>query len=459
MKNFKRITALLLCAVMMLATFAACSTNEPKQTDENGDVVPNPDKEITLVYQTTSASDMITTAFAEYKKTHPNVSLDVQVVDNAETSTKYLAQANANALPDFGWYNCSGWVDLFKQTNAVMDLTDIVNNQLGADTFVKDTFLQAMAGDKITCLPAEIQIQGFLINVNLFKEMNLEIPETFEDLVKCAKVFRENGKVLIGSGTSDTWPTWPWYTWLHLWGINDLQEELFKTHSIKWNESDVITAYYKLAELKECGAFPDNNSTISYERSKTMFLAQECGIIPTSTDQLTGITGSDLDKSGAIKYWFGIKFADSPYDQTLTVKVVNNGYGIRANIEKEKLDVLIDFFKFFYSAEAANLIIKDGLMLPINSEITADITPLTESIIELTQDPTRTAVTGASYTWWGQWNFAYDCSAALDTFHLNGHEVLMNGLIDGSKTKDDIPVMTKQMDDAITEVLDYLAKQ
>lgn len=470
--EMKKWIALLLCIVMIMALAAGCkapaaeTTTEESAAETTADTTavestePEsalPEGEVILTYQTPSATDMITNAWAAYQQLHPDYKLDVQVVDNAEIGAKTLAQASTNTLCDFSWNNGSQWTDISRQTDAIMDLTDIVNNEIGADKFVADTFVQLGVDGKIWALPAEMQIQGFLVNTAVFEELNLEVPTNWAELVACAQTFRDNGKVLIGSGTGDTWPTWPYYNWLQLWGVEDLKEDLFATHTLNWADSDVINAYYKLAELKEIGAFPDNNSTLTYEMSKTMLLAGECGIIPTSTDQLTGITGGEEDLAGHIKYWFGIAFEDSPYDQSLSVKIVNNGYGIAAGLEEDKLAVLIDFFKFFYSADGANAIIKDGLMLPITDEITADITPLTQSIVELTQDPARTAVKGASYSWWDTWNLRFDCEAALYGFHLEGHEYLMNGLIDGSLTKDDIPGVCAKMDEAIDEAIAWIA--
>jgi len=442
----------LLMALAMVCSMAACGAKEeapaeaPATEEKVEEEAPaeEPAEEIVLSYQTPNATDMITIAFAEYQKTHPNVSLDVQVVDNTTLQTKFFSQLETGTLTDFGWMNGTHWRDGLQNTDSVLDLTDIIAEEFGEGFFHKDTFLQCVGADgRIPCFPAEMQIQGFLINPSLFEKYGLEIPKTFEDLLNCAKVFRENGITLFGSGTKDAWPTWPWYHWYTLWGTFEQAEDVFVDHSITWAEADASTIYGKLAELHEAGAFPDNNATITYEQSKIMFVAEQCAALPTSTDQLAGVVGSDLDKAGKVEYWFGTTFTDSPYNQNVAVKLVNNGFGISANISEEKLAVLIDFFKFFYSPEAQEVLIKDGITLPIMSEVNTDgASHLVSTIVDLVQETQNDSVITASYSWFNLHNM--DVQHFLD-FTIT-QEALMNGLIDGSKTAADIPETLETMD-------------
>ena len=394
------------------------------------------DEEITITYQTPSASDMFTTAFAVYQETHPNVKIDVQVTDAAAGyDTKLLAQCETLTNPDVTWWNSMHFVGNW-DSGAFLDLTDIMNNQF-ADRFVDGTFLMSTTADGInTCFPCEMQIQGFLINTSLFEQYNLEIPETFDDLLTCAKTFRDNGVYLFGNGSGDTWPTWGWYHWLQLWGIDDKADAIFTDNTLNLADSDVATAFYKLAELNAAGGFPDNNSTITYDMTKTLFLNQQCACMTTSTDWLTDIVGSDLDKSGAIQYWFGVTFPDSPYDQNTCVKMDGNGYGISSQISDDKLAILLDFFDWFYSDEGANIVLNDGLVLPINFNITTEITPLTESIMDLTLNTTtRRGVLQSTYTFLNAWEWNIDILLEF----AGDLETTVNGCLNGSIAADELP--------------------
>lgn len=449
----------LLMALTMVCSMAACGAKEEapaeapaEESTEAEAPAEEPAEDVVLTYQTPNASDMITTVFAEYQKDHPNVTLDVQVVDNTQLETKIMSQIETGTLPDFGWMNGNVWRNGLAETDSVLDLTDIVASEFGADVFHPEAFKSTTTPDgKIAAFPAEMQIQGYLINPALFEKFNLEIPETFDQMLECAKVFKENGIAMIGSGTMDSWPTWMWYHWIRLWGGQENSEALFKDHSVAWQDTDVVQTYYKLAELREAGAFPENNSTITYEQSKIMFVAEQCAILPTSTDQLAGVVNSELDAAGNVEYWFGPAFTDSPYNQEIAVKMVNNGFGISSKIEENKLAALIDFFKYFYSEAGQNILIKQGLTLPIMADIDeSGVSHLTATIVELTKDTTKSSVTGASWCWFDQ--TGGDVQYFLD-FHM-AHDGLLNGLVDGSVTAAELPEKLEAMDAQITSGLE-----
>ncbi|MDD5018053.1 MAG: ABC transporter substrate-binding protein [Eubacteriales bacterium] len=411
------------------------------------------DEEITITYQTESASDMFTAAFAVYQESHPNVKLEVQVTDAGTYAEKLVAQAATGTNPDVTWWNARQYVGNW-DTGAFLDLTDIINEQF-ADRFIDGTFLMSETNDGvITCFPCEMQIQGFLINTVLFDQYNLDIPETFDDLINCAEVFAENGISLFGNGTADGWPTWGWFHWFELWGINELADDVYGTHTLKFADSDAATTLYKLIELYEAGAFPYSNSTVTYDMTKTKFLNEECASMTTSTDWLTDIVGSGLDESGAVQYWLGATFDDSPYDQNTCVKMVGNGYGVSSQISDEKLTVLLDFFDWFYSTEGANVVLQDGLVLPINFDVTSDITPLTESIIDLTLNTERTGLITSYYAMYDTWgrntDITLECATLLES--------IVNGCIDGSITADDLPEYLTELDaDIDTAIAAYEA--
>lgn len=449
-----RIVALLLALTLVFSLAACSSTQAEKETstpdaEKSGEVAASlPTEDIVLTYQTPNASDMITMVFEEYKKDHPNVSLDIQVVDNSNFETKVLSQIETGTLSDLTWMNGNIWRNGLVNSDSILDLTDIIANEFDSGVFNPDAFKSGTTPDgRIACFPAEMQIQGYLLNRSMFEDLGLQVPETFDEMLECAKVFKENGLSMIGSGTMDAWPTWMWYHFIRLWGGQENSEAIFKDHTLAWQDSDVVQAYYKLGELREAGAFPENNATITYEQSKLMFLAEQCAVLPTSTDQLTGIVDSELDAAGKIEYWYGPAFTDSPYNQNIAVKTVNNGFAISSKVDDAKLSVLLDFFKYFYSSAGQNILIKSGLTLPIMVDIDeTSVSHLTASITELTGEAEHTAVVGASWCWFDQTDG--DIQYFLD-FHME-QESLMNGLVDGSVTSEELPDKLAALDDMIS---------
>lgn len=463
----KKIFALVLCAALMVMV-AGCATQSagttPAASSAPASSAPSssapessaPAPELTISYMSISATDMFSKAFAEYQKTHPNLKLDPVVSDAQGYAEKVMAQVRTNTVSDVTWNNCMQTVSNRQNidANVYLDLTDIINTKF-KDRFVNGTFNMATTDDgKIVCLPCEMQIQGFLVNTELFKKYNLKVPETFDDLLAAAKTFKQNGLTLFGNGTGDAWPTWGWYHWLQLWGIDDEGDQLFTNHTLKFQDSNTSKALYKLAELYAAGAFPENNSTITYEQTKTLFLSQKCAMMTTSTDWLTGIVNSDLDKSGAIQYNFGVTFPDSPVDQKQCIKMVGNGYALSASLSEEKKAALLDFFDWFYSDAGANIALADGLILPINFKPSIEVTPLTKGIIDLTQSTERKGTMTATYSFYLRWGANGDI--VMPPYYCLDN--MITGLVNGTVTAKELPAQCKKFDDLAATALEEFKK-
>jgi hypothetical protein len=188
--------------------------------------------------------------------------------------------------------------------------------------------------------------------------------------------------------------------------------------------------------------------------TKTLLLNQQCASMTTSTDWLTDIVGSDLDKSGAIQYWFGVTIPDSPYDQNTCVKMVGNGYGISSKVSAEKQAAILDFFDWFYSDAGANIALADGLTLPISFNVTTETTPLIDSILDLTMNTTRTGIITTDYAAYNRWGQNVDIW--LESGQMLG--TMVNGCIDGSITEADLPEYLADYDTAVANAIQAYAQ-
>lgn len=456
----KKVISVVLCVVMLLVLVAGCS----KSTTENAATTAAADttattaaetttsaKEITIEYQTPSETDMFCTAFAEYQKTHPNVKLDVAISPNDTYNTKMLASAQSGTVSDISWWNATQIVSAW-DTGAFLDLTQYMNSTF-KDRFVDGTFLLSQtSGGAYVCFPCEMQIQGFLVNTALLAQYNLKEPATFDDAMAAAKTLRDNGITLFGNGTGDNWPTWGWYYWLELYGFDEEKTQIFGTHELKFADSSSRKALDRLIDLKGAGAFPDNNATITYDMTCNNFLAGNCAMMTTSTDWLTSIVGTEGDLAGNYTYSFGFTFPDSKYSQNVCVKMDGNGYCVSSKIDQDKLAVLLDFFDWFYSDEGANVVIKNGLTLPINFKLTADVTPLVQSIVTLTADTSRVGMITSSYKASECWNRNHDVNAQPSSDMRD----MILGCVDGSITEDNLSeYLTKYDADIDIAIADF----
>ena len=190
----KRICACL--AALMVLALASCAHEDPKNLipkDEKEDRVVNlfspmektdPDAEnvartasdltvamaeealdVTMVYRTYTAEDY-------QDKTYDDVCLD-----RARNNMDDLYLLNPDAVLALG------------AEGKLMDLSglDSVKN-------LREVVLTANTVDgKLVAIPQEVVAYGLFVNVDLFRQYSLALPETPEDFLECCRVFQENG--------------------------------------------------------------------------------------------------------------------------------------------------------------------------------------------------------------------------------------------------------------------------
>ncbi len=394
--------------------------------------------------------DQVGATIDTYMKAHPNVKFDYQIIDHDTMQQKYQVMIASNTLPDFFWWNAI-WLSqtLTNNPTTLVDLTKYFDPAFKAK-FISGTWnLLATKDGRIAGFPAEMQVQAWMWNKALFDKYGLKIPATYDDLKAVIPVFKQNGIATIAFGDLDPWPTWGYYQWLQLWGSDEQANDLYVTQKVKTADAGYANALKDMAELHALGAFPDNNTTINFEAMVQMFLAGKAAGISLPSDQLGKIVGQPIEKD--LVFNWGPSFPNSPYSQKQAIKFVGNGYGIGGNVEKDpvKLQALIDFNKWRYSAEAFPIALKAGFILPVKVAFNpSSLGPVMKQQYNLINDSMKGTITSV-YAPYYLWNL--DANAINLYYKPLGDTI--NGLLDGSMTAADLPSQFAKIDDGITQAI------
>ena len=416
-------------------------------------------KKVNFTYQTFIGreTDMVGATIDTYMKKYPNITIDYQIVDNEQMVQKFEVMVQSNSMPDMYWWNGSHIVDTLQRTSSTLDCTPFYDKAFKA-TFTEGAFSNLMTkDDKIAGFPTEMQVQGWVFNKALFAKYGLKIPATFDDLKKCVPVFKKNGIATIAYGSKEGWAVWGYQAWLMQYGIWEQADALFKDHSLNATDADFAQAYYREAELYALGAFPENNSTISFDQMCSMFNSGKAAMITLPSDQLGKIIGQPNEKDYV--YNFGIAFTDpvaKKYNQKRIVRSVGNGFGIGSNVAKDpdKLKAIVAFNKWRYGSEGFELALKVGAILPVNVKYDASkLGNIMKQQVGMIQDKTYTGLMNSDYAPYWRWNLNGDLwTTGWGTVRGN----LENSLMNGSMTAADIPGELAKIDEGIDNVLTQL---
>ena len=147
----------------------------------------------------------------QYMEEHPNVTIEVTVMENEAFKAAIQTNMQAGDVPDL--FQSWGGGGLIQQVDAGLvkdisgDVSDVTSNLTGVGSFDIDGGLYG--------LPWKVGMVGFWYNADLFAEAGLDAPaDTWDGLLEQVQTLKDAGITPIAVGAGDKWPAHFWYSYL-----------------------------------------------------------------------------------------------------------------------------------------------------------------------------------------------------------------------------------------------------
>lgn len=218
--TWKKRFASALCAALLLGTMAGCgdqnaasspsASNAPSPSASQSAPTGGSEDPVTikvfsnLTDRTTGQGLIEQTLFDNYMDEHPNVTIEVEALDDESYKTKFKAYAAGSSMPDLVNIWCSpSFLDEVVEAGVLA--------KLNADDYTDYGFsegsLDGVTYDgKLYGLPRNTDVLGFYYNKDLFAQYNLEVPTTWDELLTAAQTFQEAGIIPVAMDGQDKWP-------------------------------------------------------------------------------------------------------------------------------------------------------------------------------------------------------------------------------------------------------------
>lgn len=158
----------------------------------------------------------------------------------------------------------------------VLDLSKALDDLGVSDRLVPaaESTVKALYGDgALYALPTEFNIEGFWYNKELLETNDVEVPETWDDLVEAASTLSDAGVQPFATAGKDGWPVTRLvgdYIFRTL-GPDALQK--VADGDAKLTDPEYVEAADAVAELGKAGYFGDAVGSIDYNASMNLFLS------------------------------------------------------------------------------------------------------------------------------------------------------------------------------------------
>ncbi|MCR4587233.1 MAG: extracellular solute-binding protein [Lachnospiraceae bacterium] len=216
-------------------------------------------------------------AVEQLAEAYPNVELNliVQAQDDGQT-LKTLAATGQ--LPDI-YQASTDLINTFRSSNQIMVLNDVAESTGFLEKLYDANKDLAYAEDgNIYAFPFSGQEYVlWYYNKALFAEYNLEVPQTYDDLLNCINVFKENGIVPLALFGQEGWNTAAAFdviaTRYNAGGIKALDEG-----SASVTDQAYVDAANTMEQLVAAGLYQSDATTTNYDQASQMFLAGEAAM-------------------------------------------------------------------------------------------------------------------------------------------------------------------------------------
>lgn len=339
----------------------------------------------------------------EYEALHPEVDIELIAQPVSTYSDWIKERLVANDLPDI---QSNFAIELTKQYKAgmIVDISDYLNSEssyakgcLWKETFIPKCFEQAnefYAGDGCN-IPIFGTETGIFYNKKIYEELNLEIPNTWDEFINNCEIIKQSGKTPIALMARKidalAWLNWKLATGLFLdkflydKNININEDMRISGGELSYAvlngaldyRSEEVREIYGIfiKHLEEYFKYCDDALELEESVAKAMFLSGEAAHINTgSWDVSSLVKNPSKDFEVGVFRFPQFTKENSPYagvsmssNSVQTIAVTKSAYS-----SEGKLDVIMDFLQFFTSKEIYQRFVSEAVQIPVVNDVTID---------------------------------------------------------------------------------------
>jgi raffinose/stachyose/melibiose transport system substrate-binding protein len=297
-----------------------------------------------------------------YTKAHPNVTIDITILENDAFKAKLTTAMQAGTPPDLFQSWGGGVLKEYAKSGLVQELTPSLKGDWGDSISRSGLDIYTFDG-KTYGVPWNLAMVGIWYNKDNFSKAGIAAPpKTWAELMDDAKKLQAAGITPIALGDKDKWPGHFWWVYLALrqGGKDGFVNAVNRTG--KFTDPPFIEAGKKLQQLNELNPFPDGFLGLTFPEHSAIMASGKTGFELMGQWTIDQQKNSTEDKKG-----LGDKLAFA------TFPTVDDGKGDPSDVlggadgiavGKNAPPEAIDFLRYFTSLENQKTLTADGVALP-----------------------------------------------------------------------------------------------
>jgi raffinose/stachyose/melibiose transport system substrate-binding protein len=302
----------------------------------------------------------------EYMAAHPNVTIEITVLENEAFKAKMTTVMQSGDPPDIFQSWGGGVMNEYAEAGMLKDITPDLDADGGAwrDTFAPGALGVYAYKGKNYGVPWDMGMIGWWYNKDLFAQAGIDAPPTtWSEFLDDVQKLKDAGITPIAVGMGDKWPGMHMWAYLvtRLGGKDNFEGALLRTGS--FTDEPFVQAGYKLQELLALEPFQDGFLGATYGDEATAMgngkVAME--LMGQWAPAVMKDNSEDKEGIGDALGWFPFPAVEGGAGDPNDAVGGGNGFAIGKNASPEA----IDFVKYLSRPESQVQLAEIGVIIPV----------------------------------------------------------------------------------------------
>lgn len=311
----------------------------------------------------------------DYMAAHPNVIIEITVLENEAFKTKLTTVMQSGDPPDIFQSWGGGTFNQQVEAGLLKDITAELDADGGAwrNTFAPGALGVYSYQGRNYGVPWDMGMVGFWYNKALFAQAGIEAPpKTWTEFLEVVQKLKDAGITPIALGEGDKWPGMHYWNYLatRICGQAGFEAALNRTGSFA--DPCFVEAGVRLQELIALEPFQDGYLSAVHDEMQATFGNGEAAMELSGqwAPSVQAANSADGKGVGENLGLFGFPEVEGGAGKGTDVVGGGNGFAIGKNAEPEA----IDFVKYLTSVENQTIIAAHGTGIPVVKGAEAGLT-------------------------------------------------------------------------------------
>jgi raffinose/stachyose/melibiose transport system substrate-binding protein len=317
----------------------------------------------------------------DYMAAHPNVTIEVTVLENENFKAKMTTVMQSGEVPDLFQSWGGGTMNDQAEAGLLRDITVELATDGWGDTFSPGALGVYSYNGVNYGVPRDMGMVGFWYNTDLFSQAGIDAPPaTWAELLADIQALKDAGITPIAVGAGDKWPAAFWWEYLATRIGGQAGFDAAASRSGSFTDAPFVEAGEKIVELVDLDAFQDGFLASTWGDEGTLMGNGEAAMdlmgqwAPGSFKE-NSASGEGLE---GIAGWFKFPTVEGGAGDPNDALGGGNGFVVG----KDAPDAAVDFLKFISSVDSQKAQAEIGMSVPV---VKGAEDALTDPLLKLVQ--------------------------------------------------------------------------